>query len=150
MRSMNRLLGFRSTCTLVGVLQIMLACSILLRGARTAMAPFGVPDVVLSSPHYQDAITWVYVHMAVLGALIATAGSVVVDPRKQVLFCRVLCAAHLLYLFMDVRTAESFLGNGLYRGAASNIPTFIGLFFCVLFARLSVAPKAPGTTAGSA
>lgn len=147
---MNRLLGFRSTCTLVGVLQILLACSILLRGAQSAMAPFGVPDAALTSPHYQDAITWVYVHMAVLGALIIAAGSAVVAPDKQVLFCRVLCAAHVLYVILDVRTAESFLGNGLYRGAASNMPTFIGLFFCALFARLSVAPKAPGATAGRA
>ena len=48
--------GFRSSCLSVGVLYVVLAGSILLRGVEASMAPFGVPRVVLGAPHYENAI----------------------------------------------------------------------------------------------
>jgi hypothetical protein len=46
----HRLPGFKTTCLIVCGLEAPLAASILLRGVRSSMAPFGVPDVVLDAP----------------------------------------------------------------------------------------------------
>jgi hypothetical protein len=59
--------GFRKTCLGVCGLYVVLASGVLIRGAETSMAEFAVPAEVLVSPHYQDAIFWVYLHMLVIG-----------------------------------------------------------------------------------
>ncbi len=55
---MRFLPGFRASCLTVAVLFVLLAGSILARGAAASMAPFGVPEATLVSPHYRDAIQW--------------------------------------------------------------------------------------------
>ena len=56
--------GFRTACLAVGLLYALLGGSMLVRGAVTAMQPFGVPDLVLRSPHFADFFHFTFVHMA--------------------------------------------------------------------------------------
>lgn len=44
------------------------------------MAEFEVPAAQLTSPHYQDAIFWVYLHMLVIGAIVGLMGHRAVEP----------------------------------------------------------------------
>ena len=67
------------------------------------MEPFGVPSAQLQSLHYDDAITWVYVHMFVLGAVIGTIGWFAKEVRVQLAFSILMLAVHCLYLYMDLR-----------------------------------------------
>ena len=143
--------GFRASCLTVGVLYPVLAGSLLLRGVEVSMGEFAVPPVVLASPHYHDAIVWVYTHQIVLGLVIGALGLTVTDPRAQRGVARLLCAVHILYMWLDVRSSDSALGNGLYKGPGSLIPVFVCLFVIVLFAHLSVCrpERARAAPAGS-
>jgi hypothetical protein len=130
---------FKYGCLFVGVLYVLMASSILGRGVESSMAPFGVPDSTIESPHYSDAITWVYVHMLVLGIVIGTVGWFAESLRFQQAFSVVLFLVHLLYLYLDLRTSDTALGNGLYKGPESAIPALIVAVVLVVFAVLSFA-----------
>lgn len=133
--------GFRPSFLTIGVVYVLLAASILVRGVDASMSPFGVPADVVRAPHYVDAITWVYVHQMVIGVVIATLGLVVHDARAQVVLARVLAAAHVVYVFLDVRSSE--LATALYRGPASVVPAVIGVVASIVLARLAVqSPRA--------
>jgi H+/Cl- antiporter ClcA len=106
----NRL--FRYGCLFVGVIYALLAGSILSRGVETSMQPFGVPNLVLDSPYYVDAIRWVYAHMFVLGILIGLVGWFTESLRFQRVFSAALLAIHFVYLCMDLRTSYTAIGNG--------------------------------------
>jgi hypothetical protein len=146
----SHLPGFRRACTVVGVLYLALGGSMVLRGARQVMQPFGVPELVLSSPHFADFFHWVFVHMMVLGILIGMLGRFVVDGVSQRFVARILCLAELHYLYLDLRTSDSPLGNGLYRGSATLVPPIIDAAVVVVFAVLgmrSLRPAEPASTA---
>ncbi len=87
---------FRGCCVFVGVVQCVLALSVLVRGVEV-LAPFGVPESTLVSPHFGDAIYWVYTHMVVLGALIIAIGLRVTDPAARTTLSRLLFVAHAYY-----------------------------------------------------
>jgi len=133
----HRLPDLRLTCLLVGAVYVLIAGAILVRGAD-AMGDYAVPAEVIASAHYADAITWVYVHMLVLGLLIATLGTLAVTPTAKRWVPRGLLAVHLVYLLLDVRTSDSALGNALYRGPASLAPAIVGGVVALLFVHLSV------------
>lgn len=140
--------GFRASCLTVCVLYALLAGGLLLRGVEASMAEFAVPPAVLASPHYHDAIVWVYTHQIVLGLLVGALGLTVTDPAAQRSVARLLCAVHIYYTYLDARSSDSALGNGLYQGPGSLIPVFMCLFGVLLFAHLGVcrprrAPTAP-------
>lgn len=132
-------------CTTIGVVHMALAASILARGPRESLAPFGVPEQALSSPHYADAIVWTYTHMLVLGGVILVMGRTLVQARAQRAFARLMLAAHLIYLYLDVRTSDTPLGSGLYQGPASAMPAAIVLVMVGAFAYLVLraAPRGP-------
>lgn len=141
---------FRRICTVVGGVQMALAASILARGPRESLAPFGVPEQTLSSPHYADAIIWTYTHMLVLGVTIFVMGRALVHARAQRAFARLMLVAHVVYLYLDVRTSDTPLGNGLYEGPASAMPAAIVLVMVGAFAYLALSDargRAPGKTA---
>jgi len=145
----SHLPGFRRACTIVGVLYLALGGSMLIRGPRQVMHPFGVPELVLSSPHFMDFFHWVFVHAIVLGVLIGLIGRFVVDGASQRFVSRVLCVVELHYLYLDLRTSDSPLGNGLYRGSASLIPPMIDLAVVLVFAFLGLRRLRPGGSSGS-
>ena len=143
MRFVKKMLpGFRATCLIVGTMDILLASSMFAKGVMRGMAEFKVPQQQLSSPHYADAMSWVFLHMFMIGVLIIAIGLLAENPAKKVWAARVLVLMHCVYAFLDVRTSDNYFGNALYQGPGSVIPVFIDLFYILLFLRLSFPKKA--------
>jgi hypothetical protein len=135
--------GFRVSCFIVCGLYTFLAGGLFAKGLMKAMGEYQVPQAQLESPHYYDAIFWVYTHMLIIGFLIGAIGWLVQDGKAQVWLSRIICAAHVFYTFLDARSSESALGNGLYKGPASIIPAIIGCMVMLLFLHLSFGKYAP-------
>jgi hypothetical protein len=134
--------GFRASCLTVSAIYVLLASSILVRGPMVAMADYAVPEQTLASPHYADAMFWVFLHMTVIGLIIGVVGWFAEGVRMQRAFARILLAAQCVYFFLDVRSADWSLGNALYKGPGSLGPVVVGAFALVLWARLNlVRPK---------
>ncbi|HEV7348388.1 hypothetical protein [Telluribacter sp.] len=129
--------GFKATCITVGTLDMFLASTMLVGGVMNEMAEFNVPTNLLASPHYHDAMFWVFLHMFMIGGLIMMLGILAENPVKQVWVARALVLMHSVYFFLDIRTSDNYFGNALYQGPGSVVPVFIDLFYILLFLRLS-------------
>lgn len=129
--------GFKATCLIVGTLNILMAGSMLVKGVIPGMAQFKVPEPILASPHYEDAMFWVFLHMFMIGILIIMIGILAENPVKQLWVARVLVLMHAVYAFLDIRSSDNAFGNALYQGPESVIPVFVDLFYILLFLRLS-------------
>lgn len=136
----HRLPRFRATCLTVCVLNVLIGGSILLRG-MASMEPFGVPEATLASPHYADAIFWVYSHMVVIGVITGVVGWYAKTAPLQRAFARVMLAAHAYYTFLDVRASDSALGTGLYQGPESVMPAVIAGLMTLMFLHLSLCSE---------
>ncbi len=134
----DALSGFKTLCTAIGALYILLSVSTLIQGAPAVLAPFGVPKEVLASPHFLDFFHFLFVHMTVLGILLVLLGRLVDGARKQRLVARVLLLVDIHYTYLDVRT--STWGNGLYAHDKSLVPVVIDLLTATCFLYLSVRP----------
>ena len=130
--------SFRATFMIVGITFVILSLSLFLKGLIPSMAEFKVPEPVLSSPHYFDALLWVYVHMIVIGLLILLIGISVTDPKKQQWITMILILIISVYTYLDFRSSDSALGNGLYKGEASVAPALFSLGVEVLLILLVV------------
>jgi hypothetical protein len=135
--------GFKATCLGVGALFVLLAGSELAQGVAASMSGFGIPEAVLASPHYQDAMGFVFVHMLTLGVLVATVGMVLEAPRARRVFARVMALMMLVYTVLDVHTSDSALGNHLYLGARTLVPPVIDGVVLLLFAHLGFCRRDP-------
>ena len=135
--------GFRATCMAVSAMYVLLAGSILARGPMTAMADYAVPTSTLASPHYEDAMTWVFLHMTFIGVLVGFVGWFVEGVRAQRAFARMMLGAASFYLFLDSRAADWALGTGLYQGPQSLGPVVVGVVTLLLWLRLNVVRAAP-------
>lgn len=135
--------GFKVACSVVGGLFVMLAGSMLARGAETAMRPFEVPEAVLRSAHYADYFHFTFVHMAVIGVLIALLGRYVERGRPQRIVSRVLVVVLAHYAYLDLRTSDSAIGNRLYHGPATLIPPVIDVAVALCFLWLGLRRYAP-------
>jgi hypothetical protein len=129
--------GFRVTCMSVCVLYVLIAGSLFIRGLMKSMAQYRVPTHLLASPHYYDAVLWVYMHMLMMGLIIGALGWYSKNVVFQQRMSRVLFAAHLIYTYLDFRSSDTFLGNGLYQGIASVLPAVVSLVVTLLFLNLS-------------
>lgn len=134
--------GFRTTCLGIGAVFVLLAISQLVRGVPASLSGFGVPDAVLSSPHYQDAMVWVFTHMLVLGLVIAGVGHFADSARIRRVFACLMVMAIAIFTVLDFRSSDSPLGNGLYAGARSLVPPVIDLVVLLLFAHLAFCKTA--------
>jgi hypothetical protein len=132
---------FRRVCTIAGALYVLLSANILISGVESSLAPFGVPPEALASPHYEDAIVWTYTHMLVLGSIIIFVGRRVESPRAQRTFAHLMIAAHAVYLYLDVRTSDTPLGNALYKGPASAMPAAIVLVMLLAFVVVAIVQR---------
>ena len=130
--------GFRASCLVLSALYVLLAGSLLVRGPMVAMADYAVPAQTLASPHYADAMFWVFLHMAMIGLLVATVGWFAEGARMQRAFARVMLGAQSFYFFLDVRTADWPLGNALYKGPGSLGPVVVGAIALAVWIRLNV------------
>jgi len=117
---------------------MLLPISLFTKGLMASMAEFKVPEIILQSAHYYDAMLWVYVHMMVLGLLIVTIGYSVHDFNKQKWIAALLFVVTAFYVYLDFRSADWVLGNALYKGESSLIPGFIGLVINLLFFQLAI------------
>jgi hypothetical protein len=129
--------GFKTICSIIGATYVLLAGSMLARGARGSMEPFKVPEAVLSSAHFADFFHFLFVHMITLGVMVGLLGWFVENGRHQRFAARVLCAINVHYAYLDFRTSDSPLGNGLYQGPASVIPALVDVAVVLAFAYLS-------------
>ena len=137
--SLKKLLpGFKTSCFMVGSLDILLAGSMFAKGVMKGMAEFKVPENLLASPYYSDAMSWVFLHMFMIGVLLIMIGILAENPVKQVWVARVLVLMHVVYAYLDIRSSDNYFGNALYQGSSSVIPVFVDLFYILLFLRLSV------------
>jgi hypothetical protein len=141
--------GFRASCLTLAGLYVFLAGSILLRGPMVAMADYAVPANTLASPHYADAMFWVFLHMLVIGLMIGVVGWYAEGARMQRAFSRLMLAALLVYMTLDVRTADWALGNALYKGAGSFGPVVVDALALVLWLRLNLVTPRPTAPAGA-
>lgn len=127
--------GFRTTYTTVGVLHVLMASSLFVRGLPESLREFQVPELLLQSPHYLDAQRWVYLHMIVIGLMIALLGNLAHEAPLQRWMSRLLCLAHAVYALWDFQASP--LMNNLYHGPAALIPAFYSLLVALLFLHLS-------------
>ncbi len=130
--------NFKLTYLIVGLVFIILPMGLFMKGLMPSMAEFQVPKSTLDSPHYYDAILWVYVHMVVIGLLILLIGYSVENIGKQKLITIFLFLITIFYTYLDFRSSDSNLGNALYKGESSIVPAFISLFVNFLFLQLLV------------
>ncbi|MBI3233931.1 MAG: hypothetical protein HYZ42_07795, partial [Bacteroidetes bacterium] len=102
---MNKYLpNFKTTFLIVGITFIMLSLGLFAKGLLVSMAEFKVPQDVLNSPHYIDAITWVYIHMLVIGILILCIGLSAKETSHQKWISLLLFIISSIYTYLDFRT----------------------------------------------
>jgi len=140
----SRIPAFKPLMITIGVLYVLMASSILLRDVGESLGPFGLPQATLDSPHFQDAIIWVYFHMTVLGGAFIVVGFKSRTLSFQRAFVRFCFVAHLGYVYLDVRSSDTALGIALYKGPASAVPAVIAAIFLLCFAALSLLPARSG------
>lgn len=129
---------FKSTLLIVGISFMLLSASLFSKGLIKSMSEFEVPSEILNSPHYFDAIFWVYVHMFVLGILVLLIGLSVKDYKSQKWISLILFIVNAFYTILDFKSSDSFVGNSLYKGEKSLAPAFIGSFVTLLFLQLTI------------
>lgn len=138
--------GFKPSCLAIGGLYVALAGSMLLRGPMVAMAEYAVPAETLASPHYADAMFWVFLHMTVLGSLIVVVGWFAEGVRLQRAFARLMLLALVVYTTLDVRTADWALGSALYKGPGSLGPVVVDVISILTWLRLNLVKPVPSST----
>ena len=102
------------------------------------MSEFGIPEETLNSPHYYDAIFWVYLHMIVIGILNVVLALTVKEHHNQKWVSLLLTLIYTLYTYLDFRSSDSALGNSLYKGEGSIGPAIISLIITLLFLQLTI------------
>jgi len=141
-QSQSEVRGFRAVLTTIGVVYVLLASSMLVRGARV-MRDFAVPESVVSAPVFADFFSFFYQLMALVGVLTVLFGRVTRERSAQLLVARVFCAASVLLTLRDLSTSDSSLGNHLYRGSATLIPVAIDLTIAIAFGLLALGGLRP-------
>lgn len=133
----SKYFGFKTVFMTIGILQVVLASMMFLQGIVRTMSQFGVPVEVLHSPHYYDAMLYVFYHQFVMGFVLLIVGRYATDLSLQIWLTRVLSVLYCVYTYFDFRVSDSVFGNGLYKGGASVIPPLFTLLFTVLILQLN-------------
>ena len=129
---------FKLGCSVVGITYVVIAANILFQGVIAFMAQCGLPESTLESPHYENAIFFHFFDMLVIGVLITMAGTVE-SLRFQRIFSTTMLAIQSVYLYLDVQTSDTPLGNALYKGPNSVAPVIIGIVFTLVFLALTIS-----------
>jgi Na+/glutamate symporter len=142
--------GFKAVFTGVGATYVVLAGSMLARGAAV-LRDFGVPEGVVSSAVMADFFLFFYQLMAAVGVMMVLFGQVTRGRSSQLLVARAFFALMALATLRDLSTSDSRFGTRLYRGEATLAFVYIDLAFAAAFAWLSLGRSrraAPPTGAG--
>ena len=133
---------FRATFIGVGSVELFFALLTMLQGPSKMMSQFGIPEAVISSPYYQDAMFWVILHMSFIGVTNIALGVTVRDAMAQRWLPRIFVLFHCVYTYLDIRASDSPLGTGLYQGAASLVTPVIGCTLLVAMLHLALRSSA--------
>lgn len=143
---MTSIRGFKLVFTTMGIIYVLLASSMLVRGP-TVLRDFAVPESTLSSPVLQDFFMFFYLLMAFLGVLTVLFGHVTRERVAQLIVAAVFCLWNIIAALRDLVTSDSRFGNHLYKGDATLVFVYIDLAFAAVFGYLMVkgllAPRAP-------
>lgn len=116
---------FRITFVGIGVVEVFFALLTMLQGPGNVMSQFGIPEDVVSSAHYLDAMFWVVLHMCFIGIISISVGVLVRETAAQRWLPRIFVVFHLVYATLDIRASDSPLGTALYQGPASLVTPII-------------------------
>ena len=116
--------GFRTIFTVVGVIYMLLASSMLVRGGG-ALRQFAVPEELVTALVLEDIFLFFYQLMLF--------GWTVRGRRNQAIVAGVLCVASLFFAWHDLVTSDSRFGNHLYKGEATLVFVYIGLAYAATF-----------------
>jgi hypothetical protein len=130
--------GFKASLMALGILYVMMASSMLVRG-HGVMREFGAPEALVASPIFADVFSFFYELMATCGLSMVLFGQVTRDRASQVLVAAVFCATSLRFTLRDLRTSDSQFGNHLYKGDATLVFVYIGLIYATVFGALALA-----------
>ncbi|MBI1768934.1 MAG: hypothetical protein HY015_09705 [Bacteroidetes bacterium] len=133
----SKYFGFKTVFITIGALQVTLSGLMFTKGIVPSMSQFGIPDEVLHSPHYYDAMLYVFYHQFVNGCVLLIVGRFAVDLSLRLWLTRILSVLYCIYTYFDFRASDSVFGNGLYKGSASVIPPLFTLFFTILILQLN-------------
>lgn len=134
----SRFFGFRTTFLTVGILHVVLSCLMFLQGITPPLRKFGVPDIIVDSPHYYDAMLFVFYHQFVIGSILVLVALFAREPELRVWLTRILSLLYCVYTYLDFRVSDSIFGNRLYQGVESLVPPLFTLLFTVLILQLNL------------
>jgi hypothetical protein len=129
---------FQITFVVAGAVEAFFGILTLTQGPKQVMSRFGIPEVVVNSTHYVDAMSWVVLHMTFLGITQVALGVLAKDPKLQRYMTWLFLMFHSVYAFLDVRASDNPLGTALYQGNASLFPAAISCTFFLLYLHLTV------------
>lgn len=129
---------FRVTFIAVGGVEVFFGVLSLIQGPKQIMSQFGIPGQVVHSPHYIDAMTWVFLHMTFLGATIVALGSLARERLLQKCLTWLFLMFHFVYALLDVRASDNPLGTALYQGTSSLLPATVSCMSFLLFLNLAL------------
>ena len=151
-QSATAIRGFKPVFVSIGLIYVLLAASMLIRGP-VVLRDFAVPEHVASEPVLGDFFYFFYQYMAFGGLLQVLFGCVTRGLRAQTLVACVFTGANALIALRDLSTSDSRFGSRLYRGDETLILVAISLVFMAVFGALAVAGlrrlRARGASAGS-
>jgi len=124
--------GFRTVFTVIGVIYMLLASSMLVRGGG-ALRQFAVPEELVTALVLEDIFLFFYQLMLFNGLLMVLFGWTVRGRRNQAIVAGVLCVASLFFAWHDLVTSDSRFGNHLYKGEATLVFVYIGLAYAATF-----------------
>jgi hypothetical protein len=130
--------GFKPVFMTIGVLYVLMASSMLVRGVD-ALREYGVPPRDVESPVVADIFIFFYILMAFIGVLMVLFGHVTRERTHQLLVAAVFFAGQIVFTLRDLRTSDTALGNHLYKGDGTVAFVVIGLSFAAAFGVLVVA-----------
>lgn len=134
---MNFVRGFKPVFMTIGVIYVLPASSMLVRGVD-ALREYAVPPRDVESPVVADLFIFFYILMAFIGVLMVLFGHVTRERAHQLWVAATFFAGQLVFTLRDLRTSDTSLGNHLYKGDGTIAFVLIGLSFTVAFGSLVV------------
>lgn len=143
--SQPKVRGFKAVLTTIGVVYVLLASSMLVRGVGV-MRDFAVSESLVSAPVFEDFFLFFFQLMAVVGVFTVLFGHVTQERKAQLLVARVFRVLGVLLTLRDLSTSDSSLGNHLYRGSGTLVPVYIDLVIALAFGFLAFGGLPPAST----
>jgi hypothetical protein len=134
---MTSIRHFKLVFTILGLLYIIMASSMLVSGAAV-LGDFGVPESVFTEPVLADTFLFFYQLMAYVGVLTVLFGHVARERSTQLLVASVFFIANIMTALHDLSTADCQFGNHLYKGEKTVVFVYISLAYAAAYGYLVV------------